>query len=92
MRRSTIKSLTIIAPAVLLLIIIGVAASHHFGLGSSLAQGPDTGDTGAPVPADGIFNSSTSAHARVELQLTISSLPEDMYVGSSVELYLENDF
>ena len=92
MRRSTIKSLSIIAPAVLLLIVIGVAASHHFGLGSSLAQGPDPGDTGAPVPADGIFNSSTSAHARVELQLTISSLPEDMYVGSSVELYLENDF
>ena len=54
---------------------------------------PPAGD-GMTMPAapDTIRSSSTSANATVELRLTIDSLPEDMYVGSSVELYLENDF
>ena len=45
----------------------------------------------APVE-DAIENSSTSASAGVELQLTIGSLPMAAVAGSSVELYLEDDF
>ena len=41
---------------------------------------------------DGITSSSTSASATVELQLMIGSLPEDAKAGSSIELYLEDDF
>ena len=46
-----------------------------------------------PTPAeDDIDNSSTSASASVELKLTIGNLPEDTAAGSSVEIYLEDDF
>ncbi len=41
---------------------------------------------------DKIESSSTSASARVELKLTIASLPEDLPGGSSVVLYLEDEF
>ena len=51
------------------------------------AQPPSTGTDG-----DMIDNSSTSASATVELKLTIASLPMNAVAGSSVELYLEDDF
>ena len=41
---------------------------------------------------DSIESSSTSASAPVKLTLTIGNLPEDMRAGSSIELYLEDDF
>ena len=43
---------------------------------------------------DGIKSSSTSANATVRLELTIGNLPFDMSKlgGSSIELYLEDDF
>ena len=58
---------------------------------------PPTGDTGDDMmmmdagPAE-VDNSSTSASATVELILTIDSLPMGAVAGSSVELYLEDDF
>ena len=46
-----------------------------------------------PEPSmDTIESSSTSGGAGVELILTIASLPMDAVAGSSVELYLEDDF
>ena len=46
-----------------------------------------------PLTADDtIDSSSTSASATVELQLTIGNFPEDAVAGSSVELYLEDDY
>ena len=60
---------------------------------------PPTGATPPPPPTapkppakDEIDNSSTSASAGIELQLTIGSMPENAVAGSSVELYLEDDF
>ena len=45
-----------------------------------------------PDAPDMIASSSTSGGASVELILTIQSLPMDAADGSSVELYLEDDF
>ena len=73
----------------MLFAVIGVAASHNFRLEPALAQQPGQGGGGS---ADRILSSSTSAHERVRLQLTIGSLPVAMPVGSSVELYLDEDF
>ena len=60
---------------------------------------PDPGTTPAPTTAmpDGMYpavvtSSSTSASGGPELQLTINSLPNAMAVGSSIVLYLEDDF
>ena len=50
------------------------------------------GGSSPQLPSDRVFSSSDSANARVRLQLTIGSLPAAMAVGSSVELYLEEDF
>lgn len=60
----------------------------------SLSDGvaPTEGQT-PPVPKfDRIQSSSTTASAVVELNLTIESMPMDATSGSSVELYLEDDF
>ena len=50
----------------------------------------------AELPAagasDGIASNSTTASATVELILTIANLPASLPAGSSVELYLEDDF
>ena len=50
----------------------------------------------AELPAagasDGIASNSTTASAAVELILTIADLPASLPAGSSVELYLEDDF
>ena len=48
--------------------------------------------TSIPGVADRIESSSTSASAGVKLTLTIGNLPRDMEAGSSIELYLEDDF
>ena len=54
--------------------------------------------TPTPMPVasmdadDSIESSSTSASATVKLELTIGNLPMDMLGGSSIELYLEDDF
>ena len=88
------KNLVAIAGIVLLFVVIGVAASHHFRLAPALAQEPGPGDGVSPVPADQILSSSTAAGMPGwELQLTIGrSATQIMPVGSSVELYLENDY
>ena len=49
-----------------------------------------TGMTGSD--GDMIASSSTSASSTVKLELTIESLPMRAVAGSSVELYLEDDF
>ena len=49
-------------------------------------------DDGNGAAGDMIANSSTSGGAGVELILTIGSMPMDAVAGSSVELYLEDDF
>ena len=49
--------------------------------------------TATPIPEpDAFSNSSTSGGAGVELKLTIGSLPMSAVDGSSVELFLEDDF
>ena len=48
--------------------------------------------TSIPGVADQIVSSSTTASAGVKLTLTIGNLPRDMEAGSSIELYLEDDF
>ena len=79
------RNLTIIASTIVLLAVIGVATSHYIRPEPVLAQ--------QSGPADQIYSSSTSANARVVLQLTVGSLPTAMAVGaSSVELYLEDEF
>lgn len=45
-----------------------------------------------PHPFDTVTSSSTTASAVVELNLTIKSMPVDAVSGSSIELYLEDDF
>ena len=45
-----------------------------------------------PNVPDAIESSSTSANATVKLELTIGNLPMNMLGGSSIELYLEDDF
>ena len=69
----------------LLLIAIGLAAPLYFTPEPALAQSSAAAD-------DAISSSSTSASATVKLQLTIGSFPEDAVGGSSVELYLEDDY
>ena len=54
-------------------------------------NGNGNGDTGT-TSGDMIASSSTSGGAGVELILTIKSLSMDAVAGSSVELYLEDDF
>ncbi len=61
----------------------------------TLAGGGESCPTRQPAPPPEnatITSSSTSASALVELTLTIPSLPEDAVSGTSVELYLEDDF
>ena len=45
-----------------------------------------------PDASGAITSSSTSAGSTIELKVTIGSLPKDLAVGSSVELYLEDDY
>ena len=83
------RSLAVIAGVILLFAVIGVAASHHFRLGPAMAQQTGQGGGGS---ADRILSSSTTADARVELQLRIDRLPGDLPVGGSIVLYLEDDY
>ena len=45
-----------------------------------------------PAPMDTIQSSSTTASAAPEIRMTIASLNRDLPVGSSIVLYLEDDF
>ena len=89
---SAVKRLSIIAIAVLMFGVIGLATSDYLRSGSALAQQSGPGDGGSPVPAARIVSSSTTPDVQVTLQLTVGSLPAGMPVGSSVELYLGEDF
>ena len=55
---------------------------------------PTTPPTIEPEPTepDSIMSDSTTASGSPELQLTIQSLPMDMSVGSSIVLYLEDQY
>ena len=53
---------------------------------------PPIDPTDPMAPDAKVTSSSTSASSGPELQLTIGSLPMDMAVGSSIVLYLEDDF
>ena len=55
------------------------------------ATPPPTITTPEPASGDGITSSSTTGGAGVKLVLTIES-PGDLMAGSSIELYLEDDF
>ena len=63
--------------------------------GSAQAQAPDNPFASDPVAPemipDGIDSSSTSGNAGVKLTLTIGD-PGELVSGSSIELYLEDDF
>ena len=81
------KARLIAACIILVIVAMGVTANHYLypTMKSALAQI-------AAESEDYIDNSSTSASATVELKLTIASLPMNAVAGSSVELYLEDDF
>ena len=53
---------------------------------------PTPTPTAPPGPAATIKSSSTSANSTVQLTLTIDSLPENLEGGSSIVLYLEDQF
>ena len=61
------------------------------GVGPS-SEGDGSGATMIPDASGAITSSSTSAGSTIELKVTIASLPKDLAVGSSVELYLEDDY
>ena len=68
--------------------------------GTPPTGGEDGGPTNPFQPTDGsggvagdtITSDSTTSSGSPELKLTIASLPMDMAVGSSIVLYLEDDF
>ncbi|MYD48274.1 MAG: hypothetical protein F4W95_07285 [Chloroflexi bacterium] len=63
--------------------------------GTAVAVGGAQATTAATISTpgtDAFSDSSTSSGAGVELKLTIGNLEENMVAGSSVELYLEDDF
>ena len=76
-------------PTLEALIAAGVCTAPDDGMDPVIDNGTD--DTAATGPAT-IENSSTSASASVELRVVIDMLPIDAKAGSSVELYLEDDF
>lgn len=59
---------------------------------SATTNAASGGNGGGGSEGDMIENSSTSGGAGVELILTIESIPMNAVAGSSVELYLEDDF
>ena len=62
--------------------------------GTNGGTGTGTGGTGTTTPAAGdmVKSSSSSGSASPEIKLIIASLDEDRAVGSSIVLYLEDDF
>ena len=59
---------------------------NNNGIADSL-PGDGDGETMIPDASGAITSSSTSAGSTIELKVTIGSLPKDLAVGSSVELY-----
>ena len=72
------------------------SAWSAFATATPLAAAPTP--TSTPTPAsrpnlpDSFESSSTSANIAVRLELTIGNLPMDLASGSSIVLYLEDDF
>ena len=66
-------------------------ATEAMATTDALEPPPSPTPTATPEP-DAFSNSSTSGGAGVEMKLTIGSLPMDAVDGSSVELFLEDDF
>ena len=64
---------------------------NNNGIAASL-PGDGDGETMIPDASGAITSSSTSAGSTIELKVTIGSLPKDLAVGSSIELYLEDDY
>ena len=64
------------------------------GTNGGTGTGTGTGGTGTTTPAAGdmVKSSSSSGSASPEIKLIIASLDEDRAVGSSIVLYLEDDF
>ena len=71
-------------------VVVSVSATNTQGPGSAAAAGAIT--IVIPDATGAITSSSTSAGSTIELKVTIPSLPKDLAVGSSVELYLEDDY
>ena len=69
---------------------MGLAVVHHLGARPALSH--PSGQDPIPAPADSVSSSGTTADVAVELRLTIGDLPRDLPVGSSIVLYLEDDF
>ena len=77
----------------------GVDDQLNGGNGQCLPPGTTPTPTPMPPPPPGaameefdITSSSTSASATVELRVIIENLSETLVVGSSIELYLEDDY
>ena len=68
-----------------------VRVTNNNGNGPS-DPGDGSGATMIPNASGEITSSSTTAGSTIELKVTIPSLPKDLAVGSSVELYLEDDY
>ena len=71
------------------------ASTHHTcdDATNAPSAGTDTDDISTMTPTGAMIeSSSTSASVAVELKLTIPDLPMDLEGGSSVVLYLEDDF
>ena len=72
------------------------SAWSAFATASPLAVAPTPTPTPEPAPRpnqpDSFESSSTSANIAVRLELTIGNLPMDLASGSSIVLYLEDDF
>ena len=71
-------------------VVVSVLASNTFGPGTAAAADEIT--IGFPDHEYEISSSSTSASSNVELRVEISNIPQRLVVGSSIELYLEDDY
>ena len=71
-----------------------IAHDEGMGFDHTCTTGPDDPDdeTMTPETGDMVKSSSSSGSAAPEIKLIIESLDEDRAVGSSIVLYLEDDF
>ena len=72
------------------IVVVSVAAKNSIGLGTAATA--DAITIGFPDHEYTISSSSSSASSNVELVVEISDIPQRLVVGSSIELYLEDDF
>ena len=71
-------------------VVVSVLATNNVSDGSAAAA--DAITIGFPDHEYKISSSSTSASSNVELRVEISNIPQRLVVGSSIELYLEDDY